>query len=170
MKKLSMVCLLVIGMIATSKISKAQNFEEGQIGINAGIGIGGGFGIPIGLSGEYGISDKLGVGGFLGFAGKSEDLGFYKVKYSYFLVGARANYHFDLDIDNLDPYAGVILGYNAASVKLDGAPAGTPSPTAGGAVFGAHAGARYFFTESIGAYAEVGYGLGIINLGVTAKF
>ena len=31
-------------------------------------------------------------------------------------------------------------------------------------------GARYFFTENVGAFAELGYGISNLNLGVTFKF
>jgi len=35
---------------------------------------------------------------------------------------------------------------------------------------GGFAGARFFFSDAIGAYVELGYGLGIVNAGLAFKF
>lgn len=36
--------------------------------------------------------------------------------------------------------------------------------------FGVHAGARYLFSDHVGAFAEVGYGVAALKLGATFKF
>ncbi len=172
MKKVLLLTLLSIGMVVSSmQKSVAQDYEQGSIVANLGVGLGGGLGIPVSLSVEYGLKEKISVGGFLGYASEKEDFGFFEAKYSYLLIGARGAYHFDLDIDKLDPYAGVLLGYNAASFKLDPDP-GPPfnNISVGGVIYGGFAGARYSITDKFGAFGEIGYGLGLITVGATMKF
>lgn len=145
---------------------------------------------PISASYEYGITDKISVGGYLGYTSTGWDYtyttndltkaGFPKVDatstttYSYTIFGVRGSYHFATS-DKLDPYAGAMLGYNVASVSWTTNDPNTGginiAPVAASAVaFSAHLGARYFFTDNIGAFAEIGYGVAIANLGLTLKF
>lgn len=68
-----------------------------------------------------------------------------------------------------------MLGYNIANSKVEvsGAGAGFFTPQAaevGGVAYGLHVGGRYYFTDQIGAYAELGYGIALLNIGLTAKF
>lgn len=172
MKKLltlAVITLVTIGMSA--KKSSAQEYSQGSLVANVGVGLGGGLGLPISASVDYGWKEKISLGGFVGFSSEKEDLGFFKVNYTYLLVGARGAYHFDLGVDKLDPYAGVMLGYNVASVGFDPDP-GPPfnNISAGGVILGGFAGARYYVTDNIGAFAEIGYGLGTATLGVAYKF
>jgi hypothetical protein len=172
MKKVLLLSLFTIVTIAFSaQKSKAQEYEQGSLVANLGVGLGGGLGLPISASVDFGWKEKISLGGFAGFSTTNEDLGFFKVNYTYILIGARAAYHFDLGVDNLDPYAGAMLGYNAASVGFDPDP-GPPfnNITAGGVILGGFAGARYGFTDKIGAFAELGYGLGTATIGLTYKF
>lgn len=165
-KKLFAV-LILSGLGITA--SFAQAYEKGNNLLNVGIGLGGGFGTPIGLSFEHGFSDKISGGAYVAYASKDQNLGFGSYKYTYILTAARASYHFDLDVENLDTYIGAILGYNIASAKWSGAGAG-PAASAGGIIYGGHVGARYYVSEKIGVFAEAGYGLGSLNAGVTFKF
>lgn len=179
--------MLAAGLLATNLTqTSAQNYEQGSKLLNVGIGLGSTFtaaGLnstlpPIGLSLEYGLTDKISVGGYLGYAGASQEVptffGTWKWNYSYIIVGARGSYHFDLGVDKLDPYIGALVGYNVASVTSE-KPAGYTGPeltgaAAGGVVIGGHLGARYMFTEKIGAFAELGYGVAYLQLGLAAKF
>ena len=165
LKKIALVVILTgFGMAS----SFAQTYSKGDNLVNAGIGIGGGFGTPIGLSYEHGFTDKISGGAYAAYASKTTPTGFGDFKYTYILTAARASYHFDLGVDKLDPYLGVILGYNIASAKWTGAGA-MPANSAGGVIYGGHAGARYFFSEKIGIFAEAGYGVGNLNVGLTFK-
>jgi hypothetical protein len=172
MKKVLLLSLFTIVTIAFSaQKTQAQEYEQGSLVANVGVGLGGGLGLPISASVDYGFKEKISLGGFVGFSTTNEDLGFFKVNYTYILVGARAGYHFDLGVDKLDPYVGALLGYNAASVGFEPDP-GPPfnNITAGGVIFGGFAGARYYITDNIGAFAELGYGLGTATIGVAYKF
>ncbi|HMR17660.1 MAG TPA: hypothetical protein PKA53_00045 [Sphingobacterium sp.] len=153
-----------------STASMAQSYEKGDNLLNVGVGLGGSLGMPIGLSYEHGFSDKISGGAYVGYASKSENFGAWSWKWTYMLAAARASYHFDFNVDKLDPYLGVILGYNYAKGEWEGGGAGAwTGADAGGVVYGGHAGARYFLSPKFGLFAEVGYGLGNLNVGLTFK-
>lgn len=175
-----LVALVAIGgMFAQSNV-----FSKGDKVINASIGLGSsiygsGFsgGIPpVGVSFELGVKDELfneksslGIGGYVGYT--SAEQAFYgsKISYSSIIIGGRGIVHYDL-ISKVDTYAGVLLGYNIASSKVTGAgfPAGFGA-SAGGLVYAGFVGARYYFTPKFGAMAELGYGIALLNIGVSLK-
>ena len=177
MRKLT---LIIAAIAIFSMGSNAQDlFKKGTQVFKLGIGVNG-VGTPFEVSYEKGIKEDflgvdglvLGVGANLGYYGYSEKFSTMAVNYSWkytdIIVAGRALAHYPL-IDKLDTYAGVLLGYNVASVKYEGA--GTmPSPSVGGVVFGGVAGARYEFNEKWGAYVEAGFGISNVNLGVAYKF
>src|SRR5690606_25910990 len=118
--------------LAGYSYSFGQAYQKGDGLLNIGVGVGGALGTPIGLSYEKGFSDKISGGVFLGYAGKKEDFGFASYKWTYALGGLRASYHFDFNADKLDPYIGVILGYNYAKGSWDGGNGGAwATPSAG---------------------------------------
>ena len=161
MKKIT----LVIALMAMSLFgANAQVFEQGKGNLNFGVGFGSPFIYsgskstlpPISLSYEHGVSEKIGIGGLIGYAASSYEFQTYnldpnssalytniKTTYSYFIIGARGNYHF-VNKDNLDVYAGAMLGYNVASAKTKETPDDPyynwDSGSIGGLVFGGHLG------------------------------
>lgn len=152
---------------ATSLFAQHQKDDRH---LNIGLGVGGNLGMPIGISYEHGFTEKISGGIYLGYARKSEsydDAG--QWKYSYLLVAARASYHFKVNTEKFDPYIGAVLGYNISSVKWQGDSEAPASSSAGDIVIGGHLGSRYWFTEKVGAFAELGYGVGILSLGITFK-
>lgn len=174
MKKLlySLGTTLCLALVSTPV---SAQYAQGQSDINLGVGFVSSFGLPISVSYDYAYSDKISIGGIFSYASSSEDFGFggfaYSWNYTYMIVGARGMYHFDF-VDNMDTYAGVLLGYNIASAKFDGDPALealVTEPSVGGLAWGITAGARYHFTDNLGAFAELGYGVSVINVGLTYK-
>ena len=177
MRKLA---LIIAAIAFFSMGSSAQGmFEEGTQLFKLGIGLNGN-GTPLDVSYEKGVKENflgvdglvLGLGGNLSYYGYKEDFSVpglnYSWKYTNIVVAARALAHYPL-IDKLDTYAGVALGYNVASVKYSGA--GTmPSPSVGGIVFGGLVGARYEFSQSLGAYIEAGSSISNLSLGLAYKF
>jgi hypothetical protein len=178
MKKIVFSLLLAFSFAVASQ---AQVFAKNDKVVNLGVGIGsylGGVGYstiipPISGSFEYGIVDGLingkasiGVGGYLGFASQKykylNDSGW---NYNYFILGARGAFHYQF-VDKLDTYAGLMLGYNIATSSGDN----VGNVSAGGFVYSTFVGARYYFTESIAAFAEIGYGIAVLQLGVAFKF
>lgn len=90
------------------------------------------------------------------------------LKYTNFIIGARGSFHYPL-VDNLDTYAGILLGYNVVSAKEIGTiPVGYNASSSSG-IFSGYVGARYYFTEQIGAMAELGTGIAYFNIGVAVK-
>ena len=181
--------LLICALVVTLNLANAQEslFSQGDKVINIGLGLGttlySGTGYsstipPISLSAEFGVKDEfigkanLGIGGYLGIAGseyKFSMLGSeYGWKYTYIIVGARGVLHYPL-VDKLDTYGGLQLGYNVVSASEFGNVPNGISASSGGVGFAGFIGARYYFTEKIGAMAELGYGISYLNIGLAIK-
>lgn len=168
-----LLSLVALFMVSGIGFSSGQAYERGDKLLNVGVGVGSQFMAagakgtpPVGVSLEFGASDQISIGGYAGYAGAKVETVVGDWKYNYIIVGGRGSYHFDFGVENLDPYAGVLLGYNIASVSTD---TNLPTASAGGFIWGAHAGARYFFSPKFGAFAEVGYGIAWLNVGVALK-
>ncbi len=163
MKKIIVALVMFVGISSVN----AQSFGEGTSVIQAGVGFGGTYGTPISLGYEYGITEKIGVGLSVGYASKTEAFGFgTEYKFTNILVGLKGNYHF-YTTDVIDLYGGAILGYNVQSATSSNS--AFPANAASATIFGAQAGGRYYFTESFGAFAEVGFGLANVNIGLAYK-
>lgn len=182
MKKFLLLLLpfCVTGLTAKTAYNKAD--KVAQVGIGVG-GLGGFYGtsslpvISVGL--DFGMHEFISIGGVAGYSSSKIEYPVllqnqqYRYKYTYFTLGARGSYHF-LQIPNekFDVYAGAGLGYNIVSASYDG-----PATLQGFAVassgsylfFGVHAGGRYYFSPNFAAYAELGYGLGILNVGIALR-
>lgn len=106
----------------------------------------------------------LGIGGIFRYWSWSTDEGYWGDEswgwtYTDIMIGVQGNYHFKVGDEKIDPWAGLTLAYDAASVKYKG-PAGFnySSPTSGGLFLGANAGARYWFSKSMSVVARIGLG------------
>ena len=93
-------------------------------------------------------------------------------------IGAKVSYHFNF-MQNLDPYVSLVGGYKmhpqeTTTTITTSYDKGSPVTTKGefpGMFFGFNLGARYFFTEAIGAYVELGYSdISVFNAGLALKF
>jgi len=176
MKK-TLLSLAILFVVFSSNAQKKSDlsFDGSTSYLHFGVGFGGGFYTgtvtlpPISVSYEKAVTDKISVGGIVGYSSSKysyftdEDY-----KYTYILIGARGNYHFATS-EKFDPYVGATLGYNIVSVT---APSGGGDYTAKGSalLFGAQLGANYYFSPNLGAFAELGYGIGILTIGISAKF
>lgn len=179
MKKVIFI-LLVVAM-ATSV--SAQPFQKGTTAANVGIGLGtalGGLGKArpaISVSVDHGFWDiggpgVISLGGYIGNTGyKYTDLG-YTAKWNYIVIGARGAYHYNgfTDLPNLDVYGGAMLGYNIVKYTADGAGADLSNNYGSGIGLSGFVGGRWLFTENIGGYAELGYGVSVLAVGVTFIF
>ncbi len=148
----------------------------GQVGI--GYGFAGIYGTasvpPISVGFQYGIEDKISIGGLVGYTSSTYDYGTwygtdYSWTYTYIIIGARGEYHFLENSNNMDGYAGATLGYAIASVSTPSGFTGYYSAGTSYMVFGAHLGLRYYFNPNIAVFGEVGYGVGYITAGVAFK-
>ena len=86
--------------------------------------------------------------------------------YTEIAFGARATYHANFS-PKLDAYAGLTLGYAIQSLDGD---YGDLFPATSYFVYGVNAGGRYFFSDKIGIYAELGYSpFQVASVGLTLK-
>lgn len=172
------LAFLTLGILA-SVVAFGQedaNQVQGKNYLNAGIGLGtfgftGTGGLPITASFEHGFTDKISAGLSIGLV-STKYAAYWK--YNYFVIGARGSYHFNevLNVDNpkLDVYGGATLFYRGYSVKYNGPDEFKSKASAGGLSFAIHAGGRYYFSNNLGAFAELGYGISPLQLGLTLKF
>jgi hypothetical protein len=91
------------------------------------------------------------------------------VDYTYLAFGGRFGYHPDLGVKNLDAYGVITLGYYRRSWKSS--LSGSSSFSSGTFLWGGAVGGRYFFTNNIGAFLELGYSaLSFVTGGIAIKF
>lgn len=142
-----------------------------------------GFG-PFGASYDYAVSDRFGIGLGLAYGNLKNDVtvsGFHSNGGDYIYTQeltqmsalVRGTFHFSKS-PKFDPYLGVGLGYYYLKLAVnDNDEMQEPMTITIPGAFGytGFLGARYFFSENVGAFAEVGYLAGsLFQLGVTFKF
>ncbi|PPL00893.1 hypothetical protein [Parapedobacter indicus] len=173
--------IAIVAFVAT--VAQAQPFQKGTTAGNVGIGLGtalGGLGKArpaISVSVDHGLWDiggpgVISLGGYIGNTGyKYTDLG-YTAKWNYIIVGARGAYHYNgfTELPNLDVYGGAMLGYNIVKYKTEGGGADLSNNYGSGVGLSGFLGGRWLFTENLGAYAELGYGVSVLAVGLTFKF
>jgi hypothetical protein len=167
----------------------APVFFEGDQIVNFGLGIGSTLyrgshyssGMPpLSVSYEKGFKEDfivedmtLGIGGYLGYVSAkwetSWGTGSYGWKYTSIIIGARAAVHYPL-VEKLDTYSGLMLGYNIVTSSSFGDWGGTStSASASAPLLAWYAGGRYYFSDSMAVFAEIGYGIAYLTLGVSLK-
>ncbi|MDR2415019.1 MAG: hypothetical protein LBD64_08565 [Odoribacteraceae bacterium] len=172
---------LVVALLALTMTTRAQeSFLKKDIVGHVGVGVGSYLGDaswrllvpPIVLSGEYGILDSfirgkaaIGVGGYFAYAmDKIKNDG---PSRSHVILGARGIFHYEF-VYRLDTYAGLSLTYENLSVSNNST-----------STYDSHSlrlfptifiGARYYFSNRFAAFAEVGYGISPLEIGVAIKF
>ncbi len=184
MKKIS---LFVFVLFAVSMVQAQTPFKKGDKVINVGVGFGT-YGVsgsttipPLSVSFDYGFKNQLfdaksslSFGGYAGYYSSKSTFtnptyGTYGWNFSNILIGGRAAVHYDF-VEKLDTYAGLMLGYNVASANYYGDKDLNINQTAGGGFLPAlFIGARYYFTNNLAAFGEIGYGISAIELGVAYK-
>jgi hypothetical protein len=177
------IALAVISLFSAVHVH-AQAFAAGTNVISGGIGLGsslangytyGTQGIGLSASYERGIWEAgpgvISLGGYIGYKTFSEVYAGYSYKWNYTIIGGRGAYHFTgLNVDNLDLYAGLMLSYdNVSFSSSDGSPVYAGN-YGSGIELTPFAGARYYFANNLGGYAELGYGVAILSIGLSYKF
>ncbi|HRE52896.1 MAG TPA: hypothetical protein PK339_15855 [Flavitalea sp.] len=174
--------VFILALAVTAMGAKAQVFEKGTNMVNVGVGFGtalGGLGTArpaISASYEHGLWDiggpgVISLGGYIGNTGYKYNGVGYRQKWNYTIVGARAAYHYNgfSNAENFDLYGGLMLSYNIVSYS-DNAGSGLNNAYGSGLGLTGFIGGRYLFTDNIGAFAELGYGVSVLNVGVSFKF
>ncbi|GAB6391675.1 MAG: hypothetical protein MdMp014T_1048 [Treponematales bacterium] len=187
MKKLILALLVTAAAAGGAEALDFKSYAEGVKGtrflVNAGVGVG----IlpytvslsPFSASVEYALPNlPLSVGGYFGAALGGARSAYYSYFNTLAAAGAKASWHVDLGVKNLDTYASLTLGWLAwnENVKYD-APENIPERSYdtdydhSGFFWSANIGARYFFTKNIGIYLELGYSaMSVASLGLAAMF
>ena len=134
MKKLVFMLVVFIGTAASAQAWTGKGDQKVNLGLNAW-----GYGTGITATYDYGLNQLLSVGAGVNayFDGYKDD-----DKDNRVFVFGRLNFHLKdaLELpEKLDIYPGVDLGVLGRDFGI-----------------GAHIGARYFFTEKVGVFAEVG--------------
>ena len=178
MKKLIALSVFVL-FVAFS--GRSQSFEVGDIVLNAGIGVGHTYGVHGGISpsitvtgergfweiGDFGI---IAIGAMLGYQYSGYHYFGYDYSWNDFYFGARGLFHFTIiPVEKLDVYAGI-----GAGLRIDSEPDWADPDDAVDFGFGPYggvfAGGRYYFTDKFAAFAELGYEISWLKLGVAFKF
>lgn len=174
MKKILVAAMLVMTLASVSSAQRVL-INKGDQYVGAKLALGSVAGASWGLIGNYemGYQENIGIGATLGYSGYSEDFGFGTYSYSNILIMANGNYHMDvLKNEKLDTWAALNIGYNIASASVEWKGVSIPgwtSPTVGGVVFGLSANARYEIADRLYATGSLGFGLGLLNIGIDYK-
>ena len=190
---------LVIALLSCLFLKAQDNtapFQNGTNVVSAGIGFGSTyFGYAYGSSspaislqyerGVYTIDEipaVISIGGYLGvqsfkYTYHYNSSGYYyKEQWSYKIIGLRGAFHYNgLNQDKIDVYAGLMLGYYINSYKFETNYYGNTAYNgtnnyANSFGLAGYVGGRYFFTPNFGAFAELGYGISYVTIGVDGKF
>lgn len=184
--KNTLFAVAMLTLLSTASFAKSAydpNAKIAQFGIGLG-GLGGFYGssnLPVLSAGaDFGIDRMFSAGGRIGYTSSSFESPYfigvtrslYRWKYTYITIAGRGSYHYPIENNKLDLYGGLDLGYNIVSAKYEGDVTGrTFASSASGSYmfFGVHVGGRYYFSETFAVFSELGYGFGILNVGISMK-
>ncbi|MBK8164779.1 MAG: hypothetical protein IPK64_02325 [bacterium] len=178
-------CVALTALILVLPVVASANWEEGRNYFGPSIGLSFlGSAPQFGLNFEHAIETEsmgtVGIGGLFRYWSYSEDFGSFfgaslgKWKYSNLIIGVQGNYHFVLDNETIDPWLGLTLAYNVASVSWDGDDEDSySSPSAGGMWLAAGAGMRYFVNPNMAVVGRLSFGslsYGALDVGLDFAF
>ena len=146
-------------------------FNKGSMLLGPHIGLAAFGSAPaFGVNFETGVTEPGKAGpGVIGISGRVDYFGFSEIdwKYTWIAVGVFANYHFAVNTP-WDPFLGIGLGYQNVSVSWTGASGEQFGSGAwgSGVYFSGDAGIRYFFSPTMAARAQLGFGVTYLVLGL----
>ncbi|MCB0806505.1 MAG: outer membrane beta-barrel protein [Bacteroidales bacterium] len=191
------VLSLIVVALLFAGVSQAQKFTTESFAANLGLGFGWydyGYGVSsfpaISLSAEKGMWELedigvVSIGGSLAYKTAKYDYSYTynnvtdEWSWTDFAVAARSALHPDLiDNDKVDLYAGAALGLRFQTFKYTDAVLVGVWPNYNyeieerknndtDVLFAVFAGGRYYFTDNFGVFAELGYGLGYLTIGIS---
>ena len=173
MSKTFYSCLTIAAFCLFAHTNLQAQFKKGDNLLNLGVGLGvySYGGLPFGASFEHGVTDAISIGGFVDYLSWRNTYSGYNYSWRFIYFGVRGSFHFNeifkLENDKVDLYGGAGLGYYTVSTS-DKLVAGYGY---NGRVFiNLHGGGRYYFSSKVAGFAEVGYGVSALKLGLTFKF
>lgn len=193
-KKLFLSLLAGAIIMFSIETGKAQSYQIGTNVINVGVGFGYALNYGTGVSStpvitasyEHGLwaagPGFIGLGLAVGYQGSSYSYsdGYgdsWSQKWTATSFGIRGLYHLTLSNDKLDLYGGLQLtyvtygySYSASGPFVNTGVYSVSDPVSNGFYPYIIVGGRYYFTTSIGAFAELGYDISYFKIGVSFKF
>lgn len=160
--------VFALTLLASSASFAQLAVDKGTKFINLGVGIGGygyysGGSVGFNAAADFGVAKNITVGAVAGYRSYGSVSTY---NYNSFDIGARGSYHFNellnLTTDKVDLYAG--LGVSYFSFSYGGFIDSYSTVYVPG-----HIGGRYFFSEKLGGFAELGSSLATLKVGVTLK-
>ncbi|HRH66932.1 MAG TPA: hypothetical protein PLU53_11585 [Bacteroidia bacterium] len=139
---------------------------------------------PLFLKYEHAVNDKIGIGLNVAYAkwelsyrynGYSNQEFTEKDSYTTYSILGRFNLHFG-HMDKFDPYWGFGLGFRNANLKFSSSDPNGPkdtdisNPIPIPLGFETTIGARYYFSDNFGIYAEAGFAKAVTQAGLTFRF
>ena len=166
-------------------------YKKGDVEISAGVGLMNTFVDknttapipPLSLNVSYRLKETLSIGTYMGYSrpvynggaiNDNDDPFVPELTNNYFQLGLRFGGHFTQG--RVDFYGGAMVGYNFSINESDNLDAGgrlegiVVDDYADIVIFSGHIGAKYLMTEHFGIFGEVGYGVSLVNFGVTTRF
>ncbi len=101
---------------------------------------------------------------------------YYHHSWNYYMIAARAAYHWDvLNSKNAEVYAGAIIGVRFQTSNYETNDPGKNDPysyheSVAYPAYSVFAGARWYFSQHVGLFGEVGYGISYVTGGLSFKF
>jgi hypothetical protein len=169
--------LVFVGLMMLIPDHGQAQFKKGDNLLNLGIGLNSYYsgGLPVSAAYEYGVSKVVSVGGGIDYLSYHYYNANTTYGFSAIYVGGRVSYHFNelfnINDKQWDLYGGGSLGYRSFTWSDKYSNGGLNGYYGNGLFLGVHAGARYYFSQNVGAFLEVG-ALGSTNIrtGFTFKF
>lgn len=183
------VLLLLACLTALSSVQAQRSmFNLGDKVISLGLGIGntlyiGGTGYstmvpPLSLSYEQAVAEDLFDKGVLGVIGT---IGYTSYKFRYnvdpydfgwnyhnIILAAGSLFHYPL-VERLDTYIGAMLAYNISNITDYGNTGDNVADSVKGFLIAAYIGGRYFFSDQVAAFVQLGYGVAYLTFGVSFR-
>lgn len=134
--------------------------------------------MPINLRVDYGVTDNISAGLFINKFGatttirdRTNDFNVNGWNYKSWTFGVHGAYHAYMgkSLLWLDPYVQGMVGLHALNAKPFG-DANYLEPQKGGFAYDISVGANVYFFQPLGFYVEAGYGVNLLNTGITLRF
>jgi len=157
-------------------------FQVGSNAVNLGVGFGLGYGLggattstpALSLSYMRGVAQVgpgiISAGGMVGYKSFGWESAGAKATWRNIYVGGRGAYHYNFGNPKLDTYAGLGLGLRVVSYSDNYDTQNTASASGAQAELSGFLGARYFFSDKLGAFSELGYDMSYLKVGLSARF
>jgi opacity protein-like surface antigen len=185
-KHLGIIVGAAFVLTQASDVAAQLRFQPGYTDVGPTIGLGGIGSASLAIGGRFERAVKpiaelgngvIGVGIALDYYSWSSNGSFggttWESSYRYIPIGVTGNYHFVLgDNSKFDPFVGAGLGYSIVSYScnyngdVDYDCGGTSSSAL---YFIGHAGVRYFVSDKVALYGDIGAGAAALNIGAMMK-